>query len=235
MKVELSKYLGNQDLVIGSLHEILKSGNKLPLSTWSSVFTLKGMATLPVRMMKGASFYDSLNASSKYKFHKKLSNNPVHPSADIIKKAFPKEWESYFKFAFVRNPYERLVSDYLWRRRSSKMDFSFLSYLKMLNDGEDSTGVVHKGHVSNIDMITMDGKICVDYIGRYENVKSDFGKIGDMIGLEGLTLETNQKSSGNDLDYGSFYSFEEKEIADILVKNELKLLDYDFPYNISER
>lgn len=235
MKVELSKYLGNEDLVIGSLHEILKSGNKLPRSTWTSILTFKGIATLPLRLLKGASFYDSLNASSKYKFYKKLSDNPVHPPACCIEKAFPEEWKSYFKFAFVRNPYERLVSDYLWRKRSSKKDFTFLSYLKMLANGDDSSGVIHKGHVSNLDMITMDGTICVDYIGHYENLKDDFQKLGDMIGLEGLALETNQKSSGDGLDYGSYYGIEEKKIADILVKDELNILKYDFPYNISER
>lgn len=230
MKVELSKYLGDNDIVIGSLHEILRAGIQLPKATRRGLYTPRGLLTLLLRVAKGVPLYDAINASAKYKYCRDLSSNPAHPTAVQIKKAFPEEWSSYYKFAFVRNPYEQLISDYFWRLRSSGQNVSFLTYLQALRDKNESGGLVHPGAVSNYEMVTLGNEIAVDFLGRYENIEQDFAAIGQKLGIEGLKLQSHEKQGKKQLNYADYYGEQERKLADQLLSQELELFGYNFPY-----
>jgi len=232
IKVELAKYLGEKDIVVGSLHEIAKSDISIPKRSLMAVFTFPGILSLPINILKGDGLYESINKSSKYKYYKKLSKNPPHPPARLIKEAYPKEWREYYKFAFCRNPYERLVSDYLWVQRINKVNISFRTYLIALREKNYKSGLIHKEGVSNLDMITIDGDLVVDFLGRYECIEKDFKKICDDIGLNCKKLETVQKKGGSKGEYGNYYNKEEFELAKEIVGKEAQFLSYEFPYRI---
>src|SRR5690606_31521690 len=46
------------------------------------------------------------------------------------------EWNSYFKFAFVRNPWDRAYSDYLWIQKDRRVKGSFFNYLNGIGEFE---------------------------------------------------------------------------------------------------
>lgn len=229
MKVELAKYLGDDDIIIGSLHEIIRSNIRLPAATRRSVFTGRGLSTLALRILKGVSFPEALNTSAKYKYFNLLSKNPAHPSAALIRSAFPEEWATYYKFAFVRNPYDQLVSDYLWRKHSSGRNVSFCEYLQVLRNGDTNDPLLHRDGVSNVNMVTINGAQTVDFLGRFERLHEDFKEVGHRIGLEGLELRSHQKAGSARKSYLEYYGSQEKELADALVSCELDLFGYAYP------
>jgi hypothetical protein len=70
-------------------------------------------------------------------------------------------WDSYFKFAFERNPWEKTVSDYYFRSANGKERGSFRDY------------VLQSELPSDWSLYTIDGQIAVDFVGSYADLDAD--------------------------------------------------------------
>lgn len=91
-----------------------------------------------------------------------------------------------FYFAFVRNPYDRIVSGYFYRQRRNSMLKNYLKKFRkwLLSEGVLADMVVDEvfrpmGHYLDAP---------VDFIGRYETLQDDFDKVCKIIGEEPRTL-----------------------------------------------
>ena len=133
--------------------------------------------------------------TEKHNYHK-------HFSAYDYKWAYPEEWESYFKFGFVRNPFDRFISLYHFRPKglsfSDWLDNITLTYIQQVDYGVDK----------------------LDFVGRYENLQKDFNKY-----FQGkLTMEhtTNHKH------YTEYYNDRLiKKVSD-LAKDDINQFNYEF-------
>ncbi len=97
-----------------------------------------------------------------------------HSGAQFIKDHIGKEiWDSYFKFCFERNPFDKAISRYYWSTREPRPAIS--DYL--------ATAPIF--FLSNWDTYTVNDDIAVDFVGRYENLNEDLDFIRQKIGLEG--------------------------------------------------
>jgi hypothetical protein len=117
----------------------------------------------------------------------------------------PAVFQNYFKFSIVRNPWDRLLSEYNFQKnnsrpkkdklfifdeRGTKRKFSDWVRTAFANPhrykGEDWAGDVSK-HIHRwspqVDWLSVDGKIAVDFVARLENINEDFPQIGKKIGL----------------------------------------------------
>lgn len=83
-------------------------------------------------------------------------------------------WNSYYKFAFERNPWDRQVSFYFYKTRGKDSPVTFDQFLKNKT----------KAYVGNYDIYAIDGEIAVDFVGLYENVNADFKKALKDIGIK---------------------------------------------------
>lgn len=106
-------------------------------------------------------------------------------------------FDAYFKFAFVRNPWDRLVSEYRYAH-SQRRDFKtfLLKSFPGLEDDHYTEGVDHYRHVLPQHTFIFDdaGSLLVDFVGRYENLQQDFAYVCQRVGLLPIKLRQRNKS-----------------------------------------
>lgn len=131
----------------------------------------------------------------------------------------PEIWESYFKFTFERNPWDRQVSWYYYKTKSKADRPSF----------DDFNSNKKRAWVENYDLYTLNNEPCMDFIGRYENLHEDFDIALDKIGIKGLvSLPHANKSADKTDDYRKFYTQDSIEMVRSWYQPEIKLFDYHY-------
>ena len=119
IQIALNKYLGPNDIQIGSWNETLSGNGKMNRKAIMDTFFSTSSYSLflkkfLVRKLQNKKMYFSefVNSSIKRCYQNKLGLNPDCPTADLVMRFDPNSWKNYFKFAFVRNPFDRFVSAY---------------------------------------------------------------------------------------------------------------------------
>jgi hypothetical protein len=143
-----------------------------------------------------------------------------HSLAGQIKAVVGDEvWADYFTFGFVREPYGRMRSLYtyteglvrsyglqrhLWRLRSDKAPWNWAFIRAYLGSNGFSEFIRHPLLESTSvarpmsDYLTEDGRIIVDFVGKMENMTSDFGQVAARIGAHDLELgQANRSRTGS--------------------------------------
>lgn len=142
-----------------------------------------------------------------------------HFTAQELRRAYgDAAWQRCFKFGFVRNPWDRLVS--WWSMIDANRDLvppnGFFRYVlenartfeefidRCTDEISDSDG--GKSLLRNqIDYLTDgDGKIIVDFIGRFEQMQTDFDVVCRHIGRAKLDLPRTNAS--RHASYVEFYT-----------------------------
>jgi hypothetical protein len=106
-------------------------------------------------------------------------------------------WKNYFKFCFVRNPWDHAVSDYYWRLHCrGNPNVSFREFLLRLDDpSRDDPEKLLPPIRTNWEIYTINDEIAVDFVGRFENLDEDLSKVGRRIGIS-LDLRSVNESKG---------------------------------------
>lgn len=84
-------------------------------------------------------------------------------------------FESYFKFSFVRNPWDRIVSEYKYRGYPVKIDFKTYLFKHLPAPGWTDS---YRHIIPQYDFLyDGEGKLLVDFVGRYERLQADFDEV----------------------------------------------------------
>ena len=136
------------------------------------------------------------------------------------------EWmNDIFKFAFVRNPYDRVLSYYIYYRSVKKYrKGSFEEFVRCHITNREP--VVHDHWCDQHHWVTdRNGKITVDYLGRFENLRHDFNNICKIIKIKDRTLPWIKYRK-----HKPYYAYYNKELAHAVYKRCRK--DFElFGYN----
>ncbi|HEC1759776.1 TPA: sulfotransferase family 2 domain-containing protein, partial [Campylobacter lari] len=148
------------------------------------------------------------------------------------------KFESYFSFGFVRNPYDRVVSAYHYLKNDSPdpcdiewgklniRDLEFEEFVLKLQDEEFKQKILAKNHFSFQYEYLCDENmnVLVDFIGRFEQLNSDFKKILNILNRKDSLVHVNKSKH---CDYKDYYNCETYKIIREIYKNDFEIFDYD--------
>lgn len=132
--------------------------------------------------------------------------------------------KDYFKFAFVRNPFDRFVSAYSGFTQIRNMELGhFDKFCEEFITSKFSKDI----HWIPQNKLLCDdlGNIIPDFIGRYENLDEDLKKISNIIGID-MDIGHHRKTSRTS--YEKMFSSKTKEIIENFFKDDLSKFDYHF-------
>jgi len=143
-------------------------------------------------------------------------------------------WDSYFKFAFIRNPWDRAVSDYYWLTKELNVSDKFENFIqkrgafrKFFNNKNEIT---YRGdHLRpQIDYVKINDSLAVDFVGRFEDFGSDFKYVKEILGLNAEMLFHANKTKKKFAHYSHFYNRKKKKLIEDLYKDDIEEFNYDF-------
>lgn len=107
-----------------------------------------------------------------------------------------RRFDRYFKFAFVRNPWDRLVSEYRYCQLED--DVPFRAFVEERFGETDDNRATRRHVIPQVEFLTDErGDFIVDFIGRFEHFQQDFSFVAGKLGLEGAVLPHRNPSKGN--------------------------------------
>lgn len=228
VKLNLYPYLGADDLVIGGVSEIIGNGYKINHASRQALLNPFSASAYLLQRARRVGHANAANFAIK-KNYRHIADLPEHATAKQVQVAFPTEYENYFKFAFVRNPFNQVVSDYLWRRKNSSVNVSFAEYVDLL-ESKSVHPFLHRGVVRNYDIVSIDGKLICDFVGKFENLSEDFASVASTLGIDCRMSQVAKRGTHAKSSYGNFYSDTEREKVLKIFANEFSAFKYTWPF-----
>jgi len=124
----------------------------------------------------------------------------------------------YFSFSFVRNPWERMLSFYLFDKVGSTK-YSLYNWLQL-------TRIRNRFAQSMSFFIMHNGKPRVDFIGRYENYYTDVEYICNKLNIEYKELPVLNKTNNNY--YVDHYDEKTKKLVESMYNEDILNFEYEF-------
>jgi len=139
-----------------------------------------------------------------------------------------KQFNAYYKFGFVRNPWDRVVS--LYRRREGlqlREEMSFPEFVDWIKYSS-STCLHPVPQTNQLDwFVDPHGNKLVDFIGRFENLEEDWAKVADIIGADRALPHVN-KNPGKKRSFQDYYDDRSRDIIAQKFKIDIETFGYTF-------
>jgi hypothetical protein len=151
---------------------------------------------------------------------------PLHASAGTIKRCLPAElYSRLFKFAFVRNPWDRLVSRYAYLLCSP--DHPRHRLVSRMKDFSDYVAwEIRRGKMFQHTYVTDSrGEFLVDFVGHYERLPEDFAKVCARLKIE---AELPRLNTSSHRDYRTYYTTATRELVSGHFRRDIELFGYTF-------
>lgn len=230
----LAPHLGDDDLHLGTWPEALEAGVRPnrrarrdlldPLAGASFIVRLMRQ---PTRLFDPAHRVAALNGAQRLKYRRTLGASPEHAHARAVRAFAPEAWHDYLKFCFVRNPFERAVSDWRWRMaKCGRDDLDLAGFLDCLERSDHSHPAIPH-HWDNWPIYTIGDRIAVDFVGRFESLEADLRSVFERIGLPWAGLP-HAKPGGRRRDWRRHYGARERSQVQRLFGREIEQFGYRF-------
>ena len=139
-----------------------------------------------------------------------------------------RQFESYFKFGFVRNPWDRVVS--LYERTEpiqmkDKMSFDeFVDWIQF----SSATCIHSSPHRYQLDwFLDGSGNMLADFIGRFECLERDWAVVADKLGITEKTLP-HARENPRARPYTEYYTARTRDLIAQKFEIDIEHFGYDF-------
>jgi len=141
------------------------------------------------------------------------------------------ETADFFRFAFVRNPYDRLVSTYfnadpdlLRRAREQGIELEGLSFPRFVQ-AIDGLEHVHLRPQSDF-LLDAEGRHGVEFVGRFERLREDFGEVCRRLGVRSRLPHRNRSQRRQS--YRRMYDGTCRRFVEERYARDLEAFSYDY-------
>lgn len=156
------------------------------------------------------------------RFKKRPSRNPKNDYQ--VTRA---QYEEYYKFTIIRNPWARAYSWYKnmirdldhHRKYGARPDLSFNDFLR----NHSGKGLLKP---QTWWLKSLDGSINLNHIGRFETLQDDFQKACDAMGIPNIELPHILQGSQDN--HKQHYDAETIDIVSEVYREEIELFNYSF-------
>lgn len=155
--------------------------------------------------------------------------DPNHVPMPRLKKSISdEEFNSYFKWGFVRNPWDRWVSAYYyslsWFKKNKPEELTeqkFKNFNSWTHYNDETVGKYGGKYGLQWKYV----RYC-DFIGKFENLQEDFNIVCDKIGITKQQLPHKNKSKHKH--YTKYYDDETKQIVAERYAKDIETFGYEF-------
>jgi len=143
-------------------------------------------------------------------------------------------WNDYFKFTFVRNPWDRAYSSYLWVMKDRKIKGTFDSFIK--KEGVFKEVLTNQKIKYNrachlwlqTDFFTFNESYDLDFIGHFETLQEDILQINRELNIDKIFNQHSNKSGNRVKHYSFFYGKKNRKLIETLYQTDIDVLKYSF-------
>jgi len=161
-----------------------------------------------------------------------------HAPADWYQQLDAEKFDRYFKFTFVRNPWDRAVSAYTYLCRggsaASADDEHWAKFVRGFESFDDfacrwmsekniGRNALFTPQVTFLEDIF--GQVNMDFIGRFENLEEGFNSVAARLNISAQLPHLNQSRNEP---YQAFYTAESRTIIERLYARDIAEFDYHF-------
>jgi hypothetical protein len=241
-----SQYIGDNDILNGWNHS-LREGipyNRNILSMVNTKFGLKMISKAINLRIKDHKLFERPIIEFAYRelLKKKIGTTSMHATANQLKKFDKTAWNKYFKFAFVRNPYTHAISDWMFNEKQwsiindnklpTKRKFTkkgFVKHLKSIKKDINNKKSYYYNMRPFSKIYTINDKIAVDFIGKFENLKDDVYKIQKILKLPKKNFQLIHSKKNTLNKHLKYYNEESRELVKEIWNKEFEFFKYEFP------
>lgn len=143
------------------------------------------------------------------------------PAREVKKIIGDRIWDSYYKFCFERNPWDRVLSLYYWRHKKEPRPA-----LSRFIDSKRLKSLKKRGY----EVYTIDNRIAVDKVYLFENLAHEAETISRILGFpDSLKLPRAKSSFRNDRrPYREIFTDTDREKIEKIFSREIALFGYKF-------
>lgn len=157
-----------------------------------------------------------------------------HLTSLEIKKIIGDAFNSYYSFAFVRNPFDKVVSEFFYLKKTQNDN---IGLLKNKNFKEFIKDLYNKFHLIDTQpqyiinhyipqykfVMDKDNEIMVNFLGKFENFSQDIKKIMKTLNINVPIIKLNATIHKH---YTHYYDKETIKMVEEMYKKDLELFNY---------
>lgn len=135
------------------------------------------------------------------------------------------QMRDYFKFAFVRNPWDWTVSLYFYILKDKNHHWH-AEVAKMSDFGEFlDFYLATRPRTQKSFLVNGDGQMMMDFVGRFENLDADFAHICRRLDIH---QDLGKKNTSNHKPYLEYYTPERRDTLGAWFEEDIKDFNYSF-------
>lgn len=159
------------------------------------------------------------------------------------------KWRTYYKFTFIRNPYDKIVSAWKYLNKLKRLDTVNINKLSNV-DNEFKDFLQNKDVINNYayfhsfisqynQLLNLNDELDIQYYGKFENLNEDLIEVLTKLGVSikhSSYIESNKiiNSSKNNINYTEYYDDECIKMVNGYFNEDFEQFDFKKCDNLEE-